>query len=219
MHRTKRWANSIAVVVAGAMLATTAGCLPPARDETFQQRARLQQEVDTLRRRVVSLQDHIESQARTIQKLQGLDGDRAVDKLVHVASIEIERLSGGYDADRDGRDDGVVVYLRLFDRDGDTIKAAGSAGVELFDLSRPDGERLIGVASWDAAALRETWHGRFMTSHYTMRTPWRDPAIRPTDQSVTVVARFNDLLTGRTFEDQRVVEITGVATSASATRE
>lgn len=145
-------------------------------------------------------------QAKRIQELQGATAEQAIENLVHVDKIEIERLSGGYDDDHDGIDEGVVVYLRLLDKEGDAIKAAGSARVRLLDLSRPDGSHTVGEVALEAAALRPMWFGRLMTYHYTIKVPWSGGSEPLGARTVTVRVEFTELLSGKTFEAQSVVE-------------
>ncbi len=147
----------------------------------------------------------------TIQSLRNLDGDRAVDQLVHVNAIEIDGLSGGYDMDHDGIDEGVVVYLKPLDQFGGTLRASGLARVRLLDLAAADGAKEIGRLEMGRSDLEAGWMGRFLTSHYTLRVPWASGAKRPPTHRVTVVVSFTDLLSGRTFEAQTVVTPSGAA--------
>lgn len=150
--------------------------------------------------------EELSEQARIITELRGLNGDERLARLVRVDRIELERLSGGYDENRDGVDEGVVAYLRLRDVDGDSIKAAGSVVLEAYDLAAPQGEQLVARAELDVDATRAAWFGRFLTSHFAVKAPWlagRPPANR----QITLVVRFTELLTGRTFETQHVGQI------------
>ncbi|MBN2563855.1 MAG: hypothetical protein JXQ75_23315 [Phycisphaerae bacterium] len=171
----------------------------------------LRDKVEAQQRLLVARDEQIQDQARHIQELQGLTGERSLDRLVHVARIELERLTGGYDDDRDGVDDGVVAYVRLIDQDGDTIKAAGSVRVRLLDLAKPPDSQLVGDVELGPEELRPAWYGRFLTSHYTIKVPWAHGAQRAEHKSITVLVRFTDLLTGQVFEAQQAVEVSGSA--------
>jgi hypothetical protein len=183
------------------------GCGPPGRPDVRMTRIQeLQDKVEEQGRLLVEREQQIADQAKQIQKLEGLTEERRLDQLVHVEKIEIERLSGGYDDDHDGIDEGVVVYLRLIDADGDTIKVAGGARVRLFDLSRPEGSRVVGELTLQPGELRPMWFGRFLTSHYTIKVPW-SLGVEPTgERSITVVVSFTELLSGRVLETQKMVE-------------
>jgi hypothetical protein len=186
-----------------------AGCNPPGADPRVTQIQQLQDKNNELARSVAQKDERLSAQNQRIQELQGLSGERAIENLVHVDKIEIDRLSGGYDDNRDGVDDGVAVYLRLLDRDGDAVKASGGARVRLLDLARPDGSQLVGELSLDAAALRPLWYGRMLTYHYTIKVPWAGEAKRPEHKSITVVVDFTELLSGKTFTAQKVVDVSG----------
>lgn len=176
--------------------------------------ARIQELEDRVEQQglAISLKDEqLAVQAKRIQELQGATAEQAIENLVHVDKIEIERLSGGYDDDHDGIDEGVVVYLRLLDKEGDAIKAAGSARVRLLDLSRPDGSHTVGEVALEAAALRPMWFGRLMTYHYTIKVPWSGGPEPLGARTVTVRVEFTELLSGKTFEAQSVVEASPAA--------
>ncbi len=171
----------------------------------------LEEQVAALQRKLVFEDEHIQDQSRIIQELRDLGGERTLDRLVYVARIKLGSLSGGYDDDHDGVDEGVVVYLQLLDRDGDAIKATGSVQIRLYDLANPIGSQLMGEVSLGSEVLRQHWYGRFMTHHYTVRVPWGVGVARAAHKSITVHARFSCLLTGRTSETQQVVDVSGTA--------
>ncbi len=190
-------------------LALTVGCQDQAADSRVTQVQQLQDKVEAQARLLVEKDAQLLATETEIQKLRQLEGDRALDRLVHVAKIELERLSGGYDDDKDGVDEGVVVYLVLKDQDGDTLKAAGNLDVRLVDLAMPEGRQVVGKLALDSQALRSHWFGRFLTSHYTVRIPWSGGLKRAPHKSITVLVRFTDLLSGRVFSTQKDVEVDG----------
>ena len=206
IHFSLRVASCVGIV-AVAM----GGCIPTERaDPRMTQIQELEDKLDSVSRSLTACQDQSVIQSKTIQKLRGLEGEKRLDRLVRVGSIEIERLSGGYDEDGDGADDGVVVYLRVLDTESDVIKSAGDVHVRIFDPAAEEDARLVAEARLDPDELRKCWYGRLMTSHYTIRAPWiRGSA--PAHRSLTAWVRFGELLTGQAFEAQREVEIKGVA--------
>ncbi len=191
---------------AAAFALAAIGCGPTGPSPVAQmqrQVAQLEDTVAQLQRRVANQQETIESQRGRIAKLQQV-GPEPV-RLAPVEGIRFARLSGGYDADGDASDDGVVVYIQPYDADGDTIKVAGELTVRVFDLAGEGGPKLIRECSWNREELRKIWAGRFMTNHYTARCPWPEGFQPP--RSVTVQARFVDYLTGETYTEQAVFEI------------
>jgi hypothetical protein len=204
-----RWRAHIAAAIIIAFFST--GCVDTAPDGRVTQIQRLEDELSAERRLRAQREQLLSEQAEVIQKLQGIDSAQRMQLLVYVDRIEIERLSGGYDDDNDGLDEGVVVYLRLYDADGDVIKAAGSATVRLIDLTRPDAPQTVGGRQWTPAELRPLWYGKLMTNHFTLRVPWTGHAKIAPARQITIVAQFTDLQTGKTFSAQKDVEITGLS--------
>ncbi|RIK64192.1 MAG: hypothetical protein DCC65_14890 [Planctomycetota bacterium] len=197
-------AASLAAILAGAIACNGPSAADPRLTRIAELEDKVQQQAAALTRK----DEEIAAQARTIQELRGFSGARSIDQFVHVSRVEIERLSGGYDDDRDGIDDGVVAYLRLFDSEGDVIKASGSAVLEAYDLAAPEGRQLVAKLEADVAMMRSVWFGKLMTSHYTLKAPWL-PDRRPRNSRITLVVRFTDLLSGNVFEAQHVADVKG----------
>lgn len=155
--------------------------------------------------RELQARDHTgRSQQAQIQTLQSIDGERL--KLIpHADRVEIDPLSGGYGGDARSGSEGVAVYLRPFDEDGDPAKAAGSVEVQVLDLAAPPDRQLLAECKLDPAALRKTWYTKFMTAHYTLKCPWKSGP--PAHDVVTLRIRFVDLLTGRTFDLVKQVNV------------
>ncbi|MBK8270315.1 MAG: hypothetical protein IPK83_19265 [Planctomycetes bacterium] len=196
------------------MILGATGCPPPSAEtvqnaERINEVQRLKDENEQLKAELAQKNDQMAMQSATLAELRGMTGDRSLDKIVHVDRLAIDPLSGGYDDDRDGVDEGVVVYLSLFDQFGGTMRAAGSASVTLLNLADPKGSKVVGEVNLTADALAKMWYGAFLTSHYTIKIPWAGGAARPPAKDITVVVTFTDLLTGRVFTDQRVVGVTG----------
>jgi hypothetical protein len=121
--------------------------------------------------------------------------------------LRIEKLSGGEDYDDKPGDDGVTVYLRMLDRDGDSVKRAGDIRIELYDLANPEGRNRIGEYNISRAQSRELWFGKLMTYHYTIKCPWQDGP--PAHAEITIRATFEDYVTKRrlTAQETRTVDL------------
>ena len=136
---------------------------------------------------------------KQVENLKSFQRDRPAD-LFAPEKLEIVRRSGGADYDGQPGDDGVTVYLRLLDADGDTVKVGGRIRVELQDPSTPGTPRVIGLYVFDRADdLRKHWDGRFGMHHFTLKCPFPAGFKPPTAGRVTVRAEFDDYLTGRTL--------------------
>ncbi|MFQ6048128.1 MAG: hypothetical protein ACE5K7_02060 [Phycisphaerae bacterium] len=174
-------------------------------EQLQQQNEQLRQQVESLQRQLTDNQQLLDAQAQRIRTLLRL-GPKRLERLYWPVRLEIDALSGGYDADGKGGDDGVEVYLRPVDQDGHAITAAGQIRVELYDLANPDGQHLVGRRSLDPDQARRAWFGRFWTHHYTVKCPWL-AGKRPTHRQITIRATFIDYLTGRTLRAQRVCTV------------
>jgi hypothetical protein len=143
----------------------------------------------------------IQSQSKQIDTLQHF-GTQRMAELIHVQSLQLDRLTGGYDDNHDGYEDGIVVYLQPLDQHRHIIEAAGLARVRLFELQKEP--KLIGEAVFTVPEFEKTWAGRLWTQHYTLRCPFaRKPAI----PNVTLQVEFTELLTGKTFVTEKMVTV------------
>jgi len=198
-------ATGRAVLLAGVTTLLLAGACQTTR------RIDYERELQVLRETIAGQQDQLTAQRATIDTLtEQLDTARAIKpedlaKIFHPVQLEIDRLSGGYDADGQPGDDGVVVYLRPRDAEGDVLKVAGEIRIQLYDLAAPPRENLIGECVIPVEQAREMWHGKLLTNHYTIRCPW--PHGPPRHSTITINATFIDYLTQRVLSAQRTCEV------------
>ncbi len=194
--------------LASVLLLACTGC------QTSGRRAELLKQNDELRRdksrleRTVALRDgtiaHLQQQ---IVDLQAFDPGRPVDLFAPV-KLEIASLSGGADYDGRSGDDGVTVYLRPVDADGDAVKVPGRIEIQLLDNTDLASPRVLGVCVFDdPAQLGRLWHGRFTTNHFTLKCPFPAGVTLPDTRRVTVSAEFVDFLTGATLTAVKEVTI------------
>lgn len=195
------------VTVCTSIVVPAGGCMSP-RD-----RARLNKEVQTLREEVVRLQRDagkreavISAMQAQVRTLKGFGADRPADLFAPVA-IEIVSRSGGQDYDGIPGDDGVTLYVRPKDADGDAVKVPGRLTVQLLDNSDLDNPRLVGVYHFnDPQRLRKLWYGKLGTQHYTLKCPF--PAgFRPPRQ-LDARVEFVDYLTGKTLVAIKGITVT-----------
>ena len=144
------------------------------------------------------------AQQKQIATLQGL-GDKRAELLFSVTAVKLGRYTGGVDLDGKGGHDGIRVYVRPVDHDGHALKAAGEVKIQLFDLSAPPDENLLGTFAFPVEEIAKHWSAGFMTYHYRFDCPWRSG--RPAHPEVTVRVAFTDYFTGKTFTDQKLCKI------------
>lgn len=188
-----------------AVLWLLAGCnnrkqgVDDSHAKLIRQTQQLQQEKAALEQKNTQLMEQIAT-------LQKIPSDR-MEQLVKVEKIEFGKFTRAYDGnteqDKDGYDDGVIVYLILKDKDGDIIKAAGTVQIELWDLTAD--ERIIREVI-PVSSLKNYWLTGPLTHHYKFQLPWpkEDP---PSNRFLTLRVRFRETLTGKTFEQHRKIEI------------
>jgi hypothetical protein len=180
------------------------GCVSTTETELRMQVKTLQEQTAEKDNRLAAQQATIEKLHQQLQTVRGWTDDD-LKLLFTPVKIEIASLSGGEDYDGKPGDDGVTVYIRPVDRDGDTLKVAGDLRVELYDLAAPSGENLIGQYAVPVARAAELWYGKFMTYHYTMRCPWLNGP--PKHEEITIRATFVDFLTQRVMTTQTTCKV------------
>ncbi len=186
-----------------SLLLLAAGCRPPPPRDLRIEVRRLRRELDQARQQLAARQAAIDELNRQLQIARGLS-DQDLRRIYYPDRIQLERLTGGEDFDGKPGDDGVVVFVRPVDRDGDPIKVAGRLRVELYDLTAPRGRKLIGTCEFGPDELAKMWYGKLWTYHYTVRCRWQQP---PRTNEVTVRVTFIDYLTKRVLTAQTVCTV------------
>ncbi len=198
------------ISAAFGLVALVAGCPPNTVDREkalAMQLDRVELENTELKGQLAARDGEIRTLNRQVDDLQAL-GPGRLDHLFTTDRIEIVRLTGGADYDGKPGDDGVTVYLRPLDAEGDPLKAAGEIRIQLLDLTREGQPRELGLyVINDPGKLRGSWHSRFLTDHYTIKCAWQPGVGPPEAREITVRASFLDWLTGRTFTAQKVVRV------------
>ena len=173
--------------------------------------AGLRRQTSDLRRANRDLITTTEMQSRKIGELieevtflRALGEDR-LHKLYTVARIEIAELSSGVNSDGELGDDGVTLYVNLFDQDGHKFKAAGDIDLHIYDLSDPDSPQVVADLAFEVDQAKEHWHGRLLTYHYRFECPWEH--LQPRGRSVMAKVTFRDYLTGTTLEHTKTIDI------------
>jgi hypothetical protein len=150
-----------------------------------------------------SLQSVIVKQQKQVDTLLDL-GDKRLDKIFHVKSIELGQYTGGVNlSGADDNHDAIKVYLRPLDQDGSVIKAAGAVKIQFFDLAIA-GNNLIGEYNWGVDEIGKQWSNNFVTYFYSFVCPWKAP---PTHPEITVRVEFTDYLTGQVSSAQKAVTV------------
>ncbi len=199
---------ALASVAMGLVLAlSSSGCVLVPKKDLDDCQAELQaskEELTELQRGRGELHRLIAGQQKQIQTLMKL-GDKRLEKLFHVAKIELGRYTGGLDTDGKEGHDAIKVFLRPLDKSGSVIKAAGRVKIQLYDLAEKPGENLLGEYVWDVDEISGHWSSAAFTYHYSFECPFKSR--KPDHEEITVRAEFTDYLTGKTFSAQKVCKI------------
>jgi hypothetical protein len=185
-------------------LLVSSGCQTQTELELQRQVTALSERIEEQDHQLVAQRATIEKLYQQIEKVRGLSS-KDLERIFYPEKIEIASLSGGDDYDGQPGDDGITVYLRPVDRDGDAVKVAGDIRIQLYDLANPPNENLIGDYSVPADEVSKLWYGKFATYHYTLRCPWQKGP--PKHDEITIRATFEDYLTKRVVTAQTVCKI------------
>ncbi len=190
------------------LLLTLPACLPPGeRARLIQQNEGLRRENERLQRAVAQRNGTVAALYAQIENLQGFGPDRPADLFAPV-KLEIASLTGGANFDDKPGDDGVTVYLRLRDADGDTVKSPGQISVQLLDNTHLEKPRVLGVYRIDdPERVRKAWYGKFGTQHYTLKCPFPPETDVPETGKVDVKVKFVDFLTGAVLTSMKEVTV------------
>ena len=206
--RCGRWAGlwMVCVGLGGLMLA--AGCdAPGERVRLANENQQLRDQNTRLTREVAQRDGSIVQLNRQLGNLRQLGPERPIALFAPV-KVKIASLSRGHDYDDTPGDDGVRVYLQPLDADGDPVKVPGKISVQLVDDSELGKPRLLGYYVFDnVKELRQMWHGKFLTQHFTVDCPFPSGTKLPASRQVNVTAEFFDYLSGATLTDSKSVPI------------
>jgi hypothetical protein len=146
--------------------------------------------------------------AQLKQQVENLTSIRASVKaqdIYNLQQIKISRFTNFYDDDNDGKKENLTVYFHPADDCGDSIKAAGSVEVQLWDLSKEGDNALLAVWKKDSVELKKLWFTGLLGPNYRLIFDVKDK-IEMLDKPLTLKVAFTDYLTGRTFTEQKVIK-------------
>ncbi len=167
-------------------------------EQLTQQNEQLQEQVDQSKTENKELKEQV-------QVLSGLPEDVRGENLYSLERITIGRLSGFFDKDKDGKREKMIVYMTPVDKQGDGIKATGTANVKLWDLNKASGEALIGEWDVEPDELKKFWFKTLVAVNYRLAFDISD-TVKSFDEQLTARITFTDYLSGKVFKAQRVIQ-------------
>ena len=184
----------------------TGGC------ENGKSKSLLQEKIDTLTQEKIKLTSQVEQSEtenqqlkKQIHVLSGLPSEVKPKEIYDLQRVKITRLTNFYDKDKDGKKEKLIVYLQPLDADGDIIKAAGSVDVQLWDLNKKNGQAMLGDWHTGPDELKKLWFATIITTNYRLTFDVADK-IDSFEEPLTVKVAFTDYLTGKVFEEQKVIK-------------
>ena len=192
-------------IYASTLLLLVAGCgIGSERKTPAQLKAeRLQQEKAALAGDTQQYRAEIEQLRAQVQALSAVPKDQRGNPY-ELTTVRIAKITNFYDKDSDGTREKLVVYVQPIDAEGDIVKAAGTASVQLWNLNNPNGEALLGQWQVEPAELRKLWFDSFTTGYRL--TFDRPESLTVLSEPLTIKVTFLDYLTGESFRAQQVIE-------------
>jgi outer membrane murein-binding lipoprotein Lpp len=190
-----------------ALTALLAGCksTPITKNPLAEKVDKLSSEKRELTRHI----EHIESRNKDLQKqiitLHGLEDDIKLKELCDIQSVRITKYTNLFDKDKDGKKETLIVYLQPIDQDGDIIKAPGDVHVQLLDLDKDKDPALLGKWHITPGKLRKLWFNALLKTNYRLTFDVSDK-VESFEEPLTVTVTFTDYLTGKVFEEQRLIK-------------
>jgi outer membrane murein-binding lipoprotein Lpp len=203
----RRFAFNTVLLCSCALAALVAGC-----ESSAIQKNPLAEKVDKLsqeKRELMRHIEHIESTNKDLQKqintLHGLEEDVKLKDLCDLQSVRITKHTNLFDKDKNGTKETLIVYIQPIDQDGDIIKAPGDVHVQLLDLDKDKDPALLGKWHITPSKLRKLWFNTLLKTHYRLTFDVSDKVENP-DKTLTVMLTFTDYLTGKVFEEQKLIK-------------
>lgn len=165
----------------------------------------LTQEKTQLQKQIEQSEKENEQLKQQLQVLSGLPENVRLENLNRLKNIKIGRYTGFFDKDDDGRKEKLIVYIQPTDEQGDGLKAVGSAEVQLWDLNKTNGQAMLGQWKVEPDELKKLWFETLVSIYYRLTFDVSD-AVESLEEPPTVKVTFTDYLTGRVFNEQKVIK-------------
>ena len=158
-----------------------------------------------LQEQIAESKNENEQLKEQLQTLSGLPEGVRLENMYSLDRVKLGRLSGFFDKDKDGKRETLIVYATPIDKDGDGIKATGSMNVQLWDLSKPEDEVLLGEWNVPPGELTKVWFKTILAVNYRLTFDISDK-VESFAAPLTARITFTDYLSGKVFKDQRVIK-------------
>ena len=140
-----------------------------------------------------------------VDTLSQLPAKVRLDSLPKLQSVKITRFTNLYDKDKDGTKEKLIVYLQPIDEQGDAVKAAGAADVELWNLNKDAPNARLGKWRIEPAELKKLWFLCVAGAKYRLIFDIAE-VVKSFNEPLIVKVTFTDHLSGKVFEEQTVIK-------------
>ena len=183
-----------------------AGCAQDQLPQVLRERDEARDQVRIARQQEQAAQEQLRQRDEQVRLLLALGAGKRLERVFTVQRIQIGDKCCGIGEPNAAWDKGVKVYLEPVDQDAVSIKAAGEVTIELYDLAAPQDRNRLCACRFPVEEIGKKWTQGFMSQFYIFECEWGGNP--PSQKQVTVRVVFVDYLTGKTFTDQKVVEVT-----------
>lgn len=182
------------------------GCAKPEEKESIAvQIEQLTQEKSELQKQIEQSEKENEQLKQQVQVLSGLPENVKLENLNRLENIKIGRYTGFFDKDDDGKKEKLIVYIQPTDEQGDGLKAAGTVEIQLWDLSKTNGQAMLGQWKVEPDELKKLWFETLVSIYYRLTFDVAD-IVESLEEPPTVKVTFTDYLTGKVFNEQKVIK-------------
>ena len=193
-------------MLCGCLLLIIAGCENGGSNSPkAKELSRLKQEKTQLTHQLSQSKKEVDQLKEQLQSLSALTPEARLENIYHLQRVKLTKYTNLYDKDKDGRYDKLIVYIKPIDEQGDKVKATGAVDVQLWDLNKEAGQALVGQWHVGPAELKELWFATLITINYRLTFDVADK-ISEFKEPLTVKVSFTDYLTGKVFDEQRVIK-------------
>ncbi len=187
------------------LLLFLAACQPAQIDKTPSEIEKLKIRNSELADSLRQCDKHVEQLDGQIQALRNFGPDFKTGDIYNLQKINITRYTNLYDNDQDGKKETLMVYIQPMDEYGDVIKATGLVDVQLWDLDKKDSQAILGQWKVTPPELKRLWFATLITVNYRLSFNAAG-MVEKFDHPLTVKVKFTDYLSGKTFEEQKVIK-------------
>jgi len=195
-----------AYILIGSLLTIAAGCQTQSKKDSLDDAiGNLRNEKKQLTSQIQQAKKENQQLQKQIKTLAGIDTQLKFSNLYDIQKIKIHKYTNLYDKDKDGKLEKLIVYIQPIDAQGDIVKSPASVDVQLWDLNTESEKALLAEWHIPPQELKKLWFATLITINYRLTFDVADK-IENFQEPLTVKVIFTDLLTGKVFNEQRVIK-------------